>query len=132
MWITLRPVKNTTSLKSKPDKRSLVPEIDATKTMVVVLMRRWGERGKARGDTRGPYLCRRVSWSYDGTLSSCHHQLTIMAYFTVKATYRSETRKFVFTNSSEFPTYRALHDQVGYPRMTALAVSLTQAISNSS
>ena len=31
--------------------------------------------------------------------------------FTVKATYRSETRKFSFPDSS-FPTYNQIHEQV--------------------
>ena len=31
--------------------------------------------------------------------------------FTIKATYRSETRKFTFSDSS-FPTYSQIHEQV--------------------
>ena len=31
--------------------------------------------------------------------------------FTIKATYRSETRKFTFPDSS-FPTYTQIHEQV--------------------
>ena len=33
------------------------------------------------------------------------------AMFTLKATYRSETRKFTFSDSS-FPTYNQIHEQV--------------------
>ena len=37
-----------------------------------------------------------------------------MAAFTVKATYRSETRKFSFPDST-FPTYDQLYSQVSTP-----------------
>ncbi|KAG8219590.1 hypothetical protein J3R82DRAFT_542 [Butyriboletus roseoflavus] len=32
--------------------------------------------------------------------------------FTVKATYRNETRRFTFPESVLFPTYKELHNQV--------------------
>jgi len=43
--------------------------------------------------------------------------------FTIKATYRSETRKFSFSNSS-FPTYSQINDQVDFP-LSSLFPSLT-------
>jgi hypothetical protein len=44
--------------------------------------------------------------------------------FTVKATYRSETRKFSFPFST-FPTYSQLNDQVAIPSLLFSLLSQT-------
>lgn len=44
------------------------------------------------------------------------HQLLLHAtMFTVKATYRNETRKFSFSETVLFPTYEELYQQVCLP-----------------
>ena len=46
--------------------------------------------------------------------------------FTIKATYRSETRKFSFPDSS-FPTYSQISDQVYFPLLSLSPLSPTFA-----
>ena len=48
-----------------------------------------------------------------------------MSVFTVKATYRSETRKFIFT-STVFPTYDKLYSQVSSPSLVTCIEHLPQ------
>lgn len=85
-------------------------------------------RGRGHERLRGILGRRRASQR-----ASVAFLLAAMSTFTVKATYRNETRKFTFPEPCRFPSYKELCEQVSLVRrLSSLAlIPLTLAVEQS-